>query len=79
MHMKLITTFMFSPVWFTFANIVISLVVMTNANLPSKTDSRLNEAPSKAAYLPFTRIFVGMRMFSSLGKNKIHQLKNRIK
>jgi len=65
----------------TFISIIVSLVVMTNANLPSKTDLHVEDGSlHKAAYLPLTRIFVGLRMFSSLGmiNTQIHSYANSL-
>jgi len=52
---------------FTIANILISLTVMTIANLPAKSDFTNMESIHRAAYIPASRLFVGLRMLCNFG------------
>lgn len=50
-------------------SIITSLTIIMISNLPLKTDELFeNSRPKPAAYNPYTRVFIGLRMVSSFGE-----------
>jgi len=54
----------------TISSVFLSLMVMTIANLPGRSDM-VETSVRKGIYNPVSRIFLGIRMISSFGKDKM--------